>query len=173
MTAAHCINYKKDPTVRKADEASFYIGKHNLESLNGEKHYIISGVSQFILHPDWNFRDDRYDADIAIAVLYRTIIFTKFVKPICLWSQSSNYDDLVGKYGRVAGWGKTEFNAISTTTPNWTEVPVVDLITCLRSNDAFNQLTSDRTFCAGNRKGGSGPCSGKKKLNLFSVIKKF
>jgi hypothetical protein len=49
--------------VRKAEEASFYIGKYNLESLNGEKNYIVSGVSQFIIHPDWNaMNDDRYDA---------------------------------------------------------------------------------------------------------------
>lgn len=107
VTAAHCIQYKKDPLKRKAEEASFYLGKHNLESLNGEKNYIVSGVSKFIIHSDWNFEDDRYDADIAIAVLYRTIPFSKFVKPICLWTQSSNHDDLVGKSGRVAGWGKT------------------------------------------------------------------
>jgi hypothetical protein len=45
VTAAHCVHYKKDPLVRKAEEASFYIGKYNLESLN-EKNYIVSGVSQ-------------------------------------------------------------------------------------------------------------------------------
>lgn len=160
ITAAHCIHYKMDPIVRKAEEASFYIGKHNLESLNAEKNYIVSGVTQFVIHPDWDSNDDRYDADIAIAVLFRTVPFNKFVKPICLWLGSPSYNDLIGRNGVVAGWGKTEFDAVSTNQPKWTEIPVVNELQCIRSNDAFNKLTSERTFCAGSRDGKSGPCSG-------------
>lgn len=170
VTAAHCIHNKKDSLVKKAEEATFYIGKYDLESLNGEKNYIVTGVTKLIIHPDWNINSDRYDADIAVAVLFRTIPFSKFVKPICLWTQTISYEDLIGKNGIVAGWGKTEFDSISTKQPKWTELPVVDLLTCIRSNDAFNKLTSDRTFCAGNEKalnaGGVGPCSGDSGKNL-------
>jgi hypothetical protein len=109
------------------------------------------------VHSDWNPNDDKYDADIAIVVLSRTITFNKFVKPICL---PSRVDEQLPSVGTVYGWGKTETHAISTDTPRWTEIPVVDQLTCLRSNDAFSKLTSDRTFCAGNRRGDSGPCSG-------------
>lgn len=160
VTAAHCISEKQSTVKRRADEATFYIGKHNLESLSGEKNYIISAVTKFVIHEDWNTQDDKYDADIAIVVLSRVVPFNKFIKPICLWTSSSNTDDLVGKTGMVAGWGKTEHNAISTASPKWAEIPVVDLLTCLRSNNAFNKLTSDRTFCAGERTSGTGPCSG-------------
>lgn len=107
ITAAHCVHNKKETAKRQADEASFYIGKHNLESISGEKHYIVSGVSQLIIHPEWNYADDRYDADIAIAVLIRTIIFTRYVKPICLWKTTNDYQDLIGRSGVVAGWGKS------------------------------------------------------------------
>lgn len=58
------------------------------------------------------------------------------------------------------GWGKTETDAISTSQPLWTEIPVVDEVTCIRSQDALNRLTSNRTFCAGNRDGTTGPCNG-------------
>lgn len=160
MTAAHCVHEKKDPMVKKSEEATFYIGKHNLESLNEEKNYILSGVAQFVLHPDWDYNDDRYDADIAIAILFRTISFSKFIKPICLWSASTSYNDIIGRSGVIAGFGKTEFQAISTSQPKWSEISVVSELTCLRSNDAFNPLTSSRTFCAGNRDGRTGPCSG-------------
>jgi secreted trypsin-like serine protease len=159
VTAAHCVHYKKDPIIRKAEDALFYIGKHNLESL-AEKNYIVSSVNQFIIHPSWDYKDDRYDADIAMVVLTKTISFSKFIQPICLWTTTNSYDDLIGNRGVVAGWGKTEFNAVSTSAPKYSELPVVNEATCLRSNKAFIELTSDRTFCAGNKIEGTGPCSG-------------
>jgi hypothetical protein len=115
---------------------------------------------QFVIHPDWSYGSDQYDADIAIAILTRTITFSKFVKPICIWTSTTSHDDLIGRKGIVAGWGKTEFNAVSTDTPKWTEIPVVKMIDCLRSHPSFGTLTSDRTFCAGNRQGNTGPCNG-------------
>lgn len=103
VTAAHCIQNKGESSGRNADEALFYIGKHNLESLSSERNYIMTGVKQFIIHPDWDQTDDRYDADIAIAVLLRTIPFSKFIKPICLWTETTSYDDIIGQKGVVVG----------------------------------------------------------------------
>lgn len=154
------MHYKKELIARKASEATFFIGKHNLETFNSDRNHIISSVTQFIIHPQWKPEDDRYDADIAIAVLTRTVTFSKFIKPICLWTATTSYADLVGRKGIVAGWGKTEFQAASTAQPKWAEIPVVNELTCLRSNVAFSSLTSDRTFCAGLRNGSTGPCSG-------------
>lgn len=125
-----------------------------------EKNYIKSGVTQLIVHQDWNPSDDRYDADIALAVLQQTIHFTKFVRPICLWTSTSSYHDLVGHAGYIAGWGKTDFTASSSDVPKWAPVPVVDMNTCIRSNYALSGLTSDRTFCGGSRAGNRGPCNG-------------
>lgn len=169
VTAAHCIHSKQEDLIRKAEEATFFIGKYDLDTLNTKSNYIVSGVIHFILHPDWNAYDDHYDADIAIAVLLRTIRFTKFVTPICLWTATTSFKDLIGKTGYVVGWGKTEDTVVSTATPRWAEIPVVDILTCIRSNDAFNQITSDRTFCAGNRTG-VGPCNGDsgRRENYFS-----
>jgi secreted trypsin-like serine protease len=157
ITAAHCVHYKNE-LAKKAEEATFYLGKHNIDSLS-EQYNVVSSVTKFIVHPDWDSNDDRYDADIVIAVLTRTISFNKFIIPICLWTSTSNANDLFGKTGVITGWGKTEVDTTSPT-PKWAEIPVVDLLTCIRSNNAFNKLTSDRTFCAGNRHKGSGPCMG-------------
>jgi secreted trypsin-like serine protease len=159
VTAAHCVQNKRDSEKKKAEEATFYIGKYNLESFN-EPNYIQTGVTDLIVHSEWNINDNRFDADIAIAVLLRTIEFTKFVKPICLWTSTTSFVDLVGKKGIVVGWGKTEIKAVSTEKPLYNEIPVVTDSTCLRSNPAFSELTSDRTFCAGERSGKTGPCAG-------------
>jgi secreted trypsin-like serine protease len=157
VTSAHCIHSKGESIRKKAEEATFYFGKNNLDSLNSEQNYEISAVSEFVIHPEWNPNTEQYDADIAIVILTRTIYFTRFVKPICIWTATSTYNDLIGFRGIIAGWGKTEFNAVSTSVPKWTEIPVVDLETCLRSNSFLNTLTSDRTFCAGNQVGNTGP----------------
>lgn len=158
LTAAHCIQNKGDFERRKAASALFTIGRNDLDS-NLEKNYITSRVSQLVTHPQWNPRDTRFDADLALAILTKPIRFTKFIKPICLWTATPSYNDLVGRAGIVVGWGKTASSAISTQTPQWTVVPVVSGSTCVRSNNAFGQVTSPRTFCGGDRKG-RGPCTG-------------
>lgn len=141
----------------KPEDASFHMGKYNIQSLEGN--YVVSNVNQFVIHPDWSISDDRSDADIAIAVLTKSISFTDLIKPICLWTASTSYEDLVGEKVIVAGWGKTETGELSAR-PRWIEMPVVSELNCLRSNRAFHELTSNRTFCAGDINNYSGPCHG-------------
>lgn len=159
VTAAHCIQDKRASQPYKAEEATFHLGRHNFENLN-EPNFVLSGVSQLIMHPDWDIYDSHFDADIAIAVLVKTISFNKFIKPICLWTSTSSFEDIIGLKATVAGWGKTEWSAVSTTHPNWADIPVVSEVKCLRSNSVFNSVTSERTFCAGDRDGVTSPCSG-------------
>lgn len=159
VTAAHCVQAKKEASLRRAEDSSFLLGKHDLKILD-EKNYIWLGVSQLTVHSEWNYRDERYDADIAIAVLNKAVSFNKFVKPICLWTATTSYADMIGKQGVVAGWGKTEVTAITTAKPKWTRIPVVSEIDCIRSHTALAALTSSRTFCAGIKNGNNGPCNG-------------
>lgn len=159
VTAAHCVQNKNEQVRRRAEDSTFYLGKHNLETLF-EPNIVVAGVTDLIVHPNWNINDDHFDADIAIAVLLNHVPFSKFIRPICIWTETSSYEDMIGQNGVVTGWGKTEFDAISTPAPRFTDLPVVSLVTCLQSNKAFNDLTSDRTFCAGKTSDMRGPCSG-------------
>lgn len=178
VTAAHCIQSKfilrsikevfslilsildkQDDNIHKAEEALFYLGKHYLHSQPNERDVIASGVTKFVVHPSYNAYVESFDADIAIAVLLRTIQFTNFVKPICLWTSTGNYNDIVNRQGVVAGWGKTETSVSASDKPYFAELPVVDEATCLRSNSVFSKITSRRTFCVGSRDG-KGPCNG-------------
>lgn len=162
ITAAHCIHNKYEPLSnrRKPEEATFFFGKHNIESLTEDRNYIQSGASEFHLHQDWKTDDNRFDADIAVVVLSRRIPFNKFIKPICLWTSTSSYEDIVDRQGIISGWGKTEFDSISTAMPRWTKLPVVSNENCIRSHPIFSTLTSDRTFCAGIKNSITGPCNG-------------
>lgn len=64
----------------------------------------------------------------------------------------------------MVGWGKTEMDAISPSqrhNQNGPErVTVVSESTCLRSDKIFRDLTSARTFCAGDKTGQMNPCNG-------------
>lgn len=152
ITAAHCIHYKHD-APKSVEEALFYIGKFFISSLQNEKDFVVSPAQRFILHPDWNTFSDSFDADIAVVILTRTIKFTNFVKPICIWTATTNYKDLIGFYGIIAGYGKTSRIDVPSDRPYWTALPVVNEATCLRSNNDFRKITSSRTFCVGSRDG--------------------
>ena len=159
VTAAHCIQNKGESYPRKAEQATFYIGKHNLNLLN-EPGYISSGASKFNVHPSWNPNDDRYDADIAVVILLQTVRFSQYIVPICLWQTTVTSSlDVVDKKGTVVGWGKTEFDSVSSANPKEIEIPIVGDGVCLRSHDAYSKITSKRTFCAG-KKDRKGPCNG-------------
>jgi hypothetical protein len=78
-----------------------------LSSLNKEASLQLANVNSFKIHQDWNPTAENYDADIALAILGRTISFNNFVQPICLWTFTTSYEDLIWKQAIIAGWGQT------------------------------------------------------------------
>lgn len=80
--------------------------------------------------------------------------FNTYVHPICLWkSGKTDLSEIVGKFGTVIGWGKTETGQISNELRQ-ASLPVVPWGTCLESNRPFaGSLLTERNFCAGVRNG--------------------
>lgn len=167
ITAAHCIHNKDDAEVRKPEASTFYFGKNNLDSLIGEKGYILSTALYLYVHPEWDTGETLFSNDIAIAVLQRSIMFSYFVKPICIWRNTQSYKDMIGKEGTIAGWGKTDFHSISTSTAIFVKLPVVSNEDCLRSDVRFFSILSEKSFCAGIRNSDKGPCNVNDMINLF------
>jgi len=160
LTAAHCI-HEKGNLPRQADEALFYIGKNMIKVYGEERDFVIAPASKFIVHPGWNANKDSYsyDGDIAMVILSRTVPTTNSIQPICLWTATADYNDIIDQAGVIAGYGRTEYSISSSDIPYWVPVTAVDEGTCLRSNDAFAKITSKRTFCIGGRDK-RGPCNG-------------
>ena len=146
--------------IKRAENSFFYLGRRKVDTVGGEPGSLLIPVSEFIIHPEWNATDESYDADLAIALLATKFEYSRFIKPICIWRETNYYSDIVGKKGRIAGWGKTDNSSVSHSTPKWTDVSVVDAETCLRSDSVFVTITSKRMFCAGNRDSSKGPCNG-------------
>ncbi|KAG4071094.1 hypothetical protein HA402_013408 [Bradysia odoriphaga] len=52
---------------------------------------------------------NNQDHDIAIILLETHATFNNYVQPVCLWrADKTDLSDIIGKYGTVVGWGRTE-----------------------------------------------------------------
>ena len=179
---AHCVQNKRISRARQASDSTFYLGKYNLNSLN-EIGYVNADVDSFLVHPDWDPNEERYEGDIALAVLSKTVEFADNIIPLCIWQQSYSHTDLNGKQGLIAGlfatqiyclinfihvsrlivylgWGITGTGKISEI-PMYISLPVVEDGECLRSKEVFSKITSKSNFCVGD-KSGRAPCQGKR-----------
>ena len=61
------------------------------------------GVRKFFVHPDWKPFDVSYDADIAIIAMDSPVEYSKYIRPICVWTFSKHLHEVVGQQGSFAG----------------------------------------------------------------------
>ncbi|XP_024871471.1 serine protease gd-like [Temnothorax curvispinosus] len=160
LTAAKCLQLSKS----KNDIANPYklevaLGQFELRQPGSTVvGNVTRKVASYKIHPDFNI--DASDSDLAILILETPVEFSPFIKPICLWSGSTNLENVVGRTGYVVGWLINEPNSpILVSEPRMLRIPIVNQETCLRSNQSFHNLTSERTFCAGLLSE-IGPCFG-------------
>lgn len=136
------------------------MGKYDL-SVNDEYGAKSSLVWDVLLHPDWNFNEERFDADISIAVLTDAIEFSRQIQPVCLPRPS--YEEVQGK-GIVVGWGKSEYSGsrpgAHDTTPNKIIIPAVNGTHCYTTFYVLGSISSNRAFCGGYKDQGKAPCMG-------------
>ncbi|XP_071564067.1 ovochymase-2-like [Temnothorax nylanderi] len=168
ITAAHCLklswrsNDTLPPTVLEVALGRFRLREwHEPESVNRE-------VASFKIHPEYAHTING-DSDLAILTLRTPVEFSLFIKPICLWSGSTDLQNVIGRTGYVVGWGQDEHGHHYTDKPRMASVPIVSQETCLWSHRFFHALTSKKgTFCAGLRDN-SGPCNGDSGSGLVLV----
>lgn len=92
--------------------------------------------------------------DIAIIHLSSDATFNDFVQPICLWNaHKTSLSEVIGRYGSVIGWGRTESDKLSHVLRQ-ASMPVVESIDCLSTHRSFfGSILSKTNFCAGLRNG--------------------
>lgn len=154
LTAAHCVTLKRSATPMNQEHLLVYLGKSDLLHWQGQEQDC--SVDEIVVHPDYNY--SQFYSDMALLRLKKTIRYTDHVRPVCLWA-SEDLKQVVGKVGRVPGWGYNEHGVVSTSL-SYVEMPVVTHETCIWSNrEVFSKITSDMSFCAGFRNG-SNVCNG-------------
>lgn len=64
-------------------EMMVLLGAYNIDALV-ERGREQNDVQQIHVHPDWSTNDPRYDADLAVLGLAKTVTFSIYIRPICL-----------------------------------------------------------------------------------------
>lgn len=155
VTAAHCVTRPRSNRPISVDNLLVFMGKYTLNNFGSEVQS--SEALEIKVHPE--FDSNTYYNDIAIIILGKSVKYTQYVRPICLWSSSTDLSAVVDKVGTVVGWGFDENRQISNNLRQ-AAMPVVSTDRCIFSNrDLFSQFLFDKNYCAGYRNG-TGVCNG-------------
>ncbi|KAL0106781.1 hypothetical protein PUN28_015379 [Cardiocondyla obscurior] len=158
LTAAHCLKMSVNRNDTMPPNVLIVaLGRFNLRQFR-EAGTVNREVASYKIHPDYTHTSTG-DSDLALLTLRTPVEFSPFIRPICLWSQSSNLQEVQNKMGYVVGWGQDERGQRYTEEPRMATMPIVSQETCHWSYQGFVSLTSNRTFCAGSQNG-TGPCNG-------------
>lgn len=156
MLAAHCIQNKGQIQPVDPSDCHFSLGRCDITV--EEPGSLNVGVSEFIIHSDWDFISMSYNGDIALAVLSTEVKFTEYISPICLNDKRlSNFYD---KTATLTGWGATNLNPkVQSNHALEVNVKIKETRECLSEDPILMYFISKNSFCAGNRNN-SGACVG-------------
>jgi secreted trypsin-like serine protease len=162
ITAAHCLSEKNSAEVLTTADFVVHLGKQYARWWEDETGSTVSKVEQIDIHPDWNSRNQDFDADLAVLRIEQHKILGDFIRIAC-WPTDSN----INVEGTVVGWGLSV-----NSDPEIYEKPAkqvsVQAITnekCFRDEPDAELFSSNRTFCA--KGDGVGPCFGASGSGFF------
>ncbi|KAF8770083.1 Enteropeptidase like protein [Argiope bruennichi] len=117
-------------------------------------------VAQIFLHP--NYEDKGFINDIALLRLDRPVLFSDYLRPVCLPTAEEDPGLWHGRQCSVVGWGK--LYEIGHTFPDSLQevrLPVISTEEC-RKRILFLTMyhITDNMFCAGYERGGRDACLG-------------
>lgn len=165
VTAAHCMYHPNDGSQRSENDLTTVPGMYNIDNFF-EQDLQERGIAKIFIHDDYFYEEGGVtDSDLAVLKMDQAITYTDLIRPICLWSESDNLEQIVNIKGFVSGWGITQNG--SSSYPSYVTATVVDRRDCARKLDRFISATA-RLFCADGH--GSVPCRGDSGSGL--VIKR-
>jgi secreted trypsin-like serine protease len=162
VPAAHCFVSKYTGERTWPKQVVAWVGKHNLMD-DDEEYARDHRVNDIIVHEDWDFDSSSFDADVALLLLDEKVDLSRkhFVGVICLPPSSS---EAYIENGTLSGWGVSEWSLANhkthSMTPSDLKLPAVTNDQCTEADYLFDELISDRTFCAGFRNEGKSACQG-------------
>lgn len=148
LTAAHCL-WLEEPSQPK--QLLIAIGRYNLRDWT-EKDSRLLNVSAFYFHQNYMQEGNRFDADIALIRLSKSIVFSRLIRPICLPYGNQLRLPQIGTFIAWKHEGENMFNV-----PRLMNMEMLTRQECVTTNSIFKHISTNRTFCAvfGN---GLGPC---------------
>ena len=110
LTAAHCV------FGLKMENFVVVFGLHDLNDTSEYAESNTYTVSKVIFHENYNHRDPNND--IALIKLSKRVVLSRSVYPICLPESPFLANSIINKFGFVAGWGRSDPEAIFVTNQN-------------------------------------------------------
>ncbi|XP_053687782.1 transmembrane protease serine 9-like isoform X2 [Sabethes cyaneus] len=163
ITAAHCVINPNNGYKLTVKRVKVLLGGHELGAEDECVQHM--KVKKIYVHDQYQMGD--YKHDIAVVEVLGRVIFTQRVVPVCVDLSESEDGYFYKHYGKVPGWGYTEYDSVS----NWlrmTELPFVNYTACLASNpEVFSHTIYEGMFCAGYANGTS-VCNGDSGGGLVS-----
>ncbi|XP_077358079.1 chymotrypsin-like protease CTRL-1 [Festucalex cinctus] len=149
LTAAHCI------ASTDLDVWLLYFGKQNQSTTAPNE--INRTLAQIIVHP--NYTEQNFQNDIALMRLSSAVTYNDFIRPICMASNSSQFNNGTECWG--TGWGR-----LGADEPNVAferlqevEIPIIGNKQCSCVYDLVDNVNvTSNMICAGEE--GKGICQG-------------
>ncbi|XP_057681502.1 chymotrypsin-like protease CTRL-1 [Corythoichthys intestinalis] len=148
LTAAHCI-----PST-DLERWLLFFGKLNQSETSPNE--VNRTVTQIIVHPDYN--NITIDNDLTLMKLSSPLNYTEFIRPICLASNASQFNDGISCW--ISGWGRlgAEEPNVGFERLQEVEVPIVGNNQCRCNYALFDIAVNSNMLCAGEE--GKGACQG-------------
>ncbi|XP_057717317.1 serine protease 33-like [Corythoichthys intestinalis] len=146
LTAMRCI-------VDSPQVITVILGRQRQDGPN--PHEVAKTVAKVIRHPDYD--PTTFKNDVALLLLSTPVIYTDFIKPVCLAEASSTFFD--GTESWVTEWGDIGFNVSQPSGQDLKgmKVPVLGNRQCFCDYSGLIEIT-DNMICSGLREGGKGNC---------------
>ena len=157
LTAAHCFTIKIPPWMDSDDVYIISAHPEYWQMVVGE-HVIHDGehgqsfdVEKIIVHSMYDKEDDGDPHDIALVKLKSPLVYSEFVKPICLPKRDHDFDH--NKKCYATGWGDT-----AGTSPHKYKLHQVNDDIIPTASCRWGAILTDSQICFGRDKVGT--CSG-------------
>lgn len=112
-------------------------------------------IEQIKVHPNYRF-PLKYD-DVALIKTKRTVTFTEFIRPACLYTENS----VKQSAGVATGWGKIEFAGDTSDKLMKVTLNIYDSSVCVRIYNTDRNLPRgivSSMLCAGDLSGAKDTC---------------
>ena len=96
-----CIFDPLSPASKAVGRWKAIVGKHNIGKTDSQEQKL--SIQKILIHPSYD--SDTVANDLAILVLESKIIYSDYIKPVCL-PTGENYH--IGQHCITAGWGDTQ-----------------------------------------------------------------
>ncbi|XP_077061794.1 trypsin I-P1-like [Siphateles boraxobius] len=159
LSAAHCFHEVIESSI------VMYFGR--LDQSGSNPNEVCRTAREIIRHRGYVYPNP--DNDIALVRLSSFVIFTDYIKPVCLAAAGSVFS--AGTESWVTGWGRLQCGGLIPEKLQEVMIPILNNSECNNTYGVINTSITNNMICAGFlNQGGKGSCKGDSGGPIVSKI---